>query len=607
MTQSPITYIVEPMQGGHRYFVTMRFRYSGGKLVFAIPTWIPGSYTRRDFSKHISKLSLYSVDGNSFALSMLNLSRWQVHLPAKTQDYELTYEVYARDKSVRGCYLDHERGIFNPCCACLYIEQEIQRVHILEFNLQQKHQHWEVSGAQVVVQKNGPYLFDDYHHLIDTPFILAEHFLVRRFDVAGIEHEIVMSGQAQPFDVARLTEDVRKVCAQAVAMFEGAMPKAVGEYRFLLHLTENDYGGLEHRSSTLLMAPRRTLPALNTPQTRDYVQLLGLFSHEYFHTWNVKDLIPIDYQPYVLSQEQPTEMLWLFEGFTAFFDNWLLLQSGVISMQTYLQLLEKDISAYWQRRGRLQQTLALSSYEAWTKLYNGGEDAVNSSTNYYVHGVLMAFCLDIFLRTHSHDELSLADIMLILWQQFVEDGIGLDEASFRRRVIEWLPEESIDDFQQFLTQVLHTHHALPLHWACTQLGLDLQQMAAHHPHLSLSEGNSQQRSTSDAGFSWRQDGAILKVSQLEARSSAALSGVAVEDEIVAVNGFKASQVMLFDVLKAGAVGAQVRLHVFRDGVLHEFEFELNAPSQTLAHIQIKDDASLKCVQRRARWFNLSAE
>ncbi len=601
MTASRISYQVEPAQGGHQYLITMRFSHRG-QLHLSLPIWIPGSYTRRDFSKHLSMLTLTDENDQLIDLKMKNPSKWVANLPEQLQDYKLSYKVYARDISVRGCYLDHERGIFNPCAACLYIDDKLNSAHELVFSLQYRHKEWAISGADIEV--NGTYLFDDYHHMIDTPFILGRHLIVEQFELGHISHQIVISGHSRAFDMARLTQDIAQICQQAVSLFDGNMPKAVTTYRFLLHLTDNVFGGLEHRSSTMLMAPRKGLPVNEmTGEMSEYVRLLGLFSHEYFHTWNVKDLIPADYQPYHLDQEHPSEMLWFFEGFTAYFDNWLLMRSGVINQQTYLDLLAQDISSYWQRRGRLRQTLAQSSFEAWTKLYNGGEDAVNCSTNYYIHGPLMAMCLDAFLRTHGQESLSLAKVMARLWQQFKLDGLGMNETLFRQQVAQWLLPEQVSAFNDFLTKLLHSCEPLPLDWACRQLGLKLVSASQKIEAAKTYGAGKPVWSTSEPGFRWSRKGQGFKVMQLDSASPAAESGLAVDDEIIAVNHFVATHSLLERALLLGLVGEEVTLHVFRDTYLYHFSFKLQPAIKNTASLTIDDKAALMNSELRRQWLN----
>ncbi|MDO5090703.1 MAG: PDZ domain-containing protein [Cardiobacteriaceae bacterium] len=550
-----ISYRITALPAGHRYGIRQVFAAQAtGECRLYLPVWIPGSYMRRDFARLLYGLKAW-VNGRETPVIFRSPSAWSIEAQAGAE-VALEYEVYARDLSVRGNYLDHQRGFFNPCAACIAVEGGEHGEHRLVM-----HQSLgQIGGAP---ESGGAFVFRDYDHLIDTPLMLGAH-LAGEFSAGGVPHRILISGATAAFDAERLVRDIEAVCHAAIALF-GELPQAVQRYDFLLHLTDSGYGGLEHRASTLLMASRHDLPAPGMEKkSAGYIQLLGLFSHEYFHTWNVKDLKPRDFQPYQLQAEQPTEMLWLFEGFTAYFDDWLLLRAGVISAEEYHALLARNISAYWQRRGKAHQTLAQSSFEAWTKLYNGGENTANASISYYGHGALFAFCLDAWL--HQHGGTSLAAILAALWQKYRADGVGLTESSFTDFVLARLPQAQHDAFRTFMTNGLHSTTPLPLIASGKIFGLTI--------NAAPDNGNR-----SECGFRWQ--GADMAVQQLDPESAAARAGLAVDDRIIAVNHLKASPERLRQWLLTANPETPVTLHIFRDGVLHDITFPLaQAPAHT---------------------------
>lgn len=554
-------YEVIPAAGGHRYGIRQVFTVQApGECRLYLPVWIPGSYMRRDFSRLLYGLTA-TVNGEPVTLRLRSPSSWALDIAQPSARVELRYEVYARDVSVRGNYLDHERGFFNPCAACIAVEGFEGREHTLHVVREGHFLRWKLLGG--ARQGDRGFVFADYDHMIDTPLLLAAQLHEAEFVAGGVVHHLAISGAVAGFDAARLCADVARICEAEIALF-GQLPDAVKRYTFLLHVTDNIYGGLEHRESTLLMVPREYLPqAGKEKKSAGYIQLLGLFSHEYLHTWNVKDLKPLDYQPYRLQAEQPTDMLWLFEGFTAYFDDVLLRRAGVISEDEYLNLLARNISAYWQRRGKAHQTLVQSSLEAWTKLYNGGENTQNASISYYGHGALFAFCLDHWLQAHGN--VSLDTLLVGLWRKYREDGVGLTEASFRDFVLAHLPVEQHDAFREFLQRGLHTTDALPLAFAVEHAGWRMEAL--------VEDGVS-----SECGFRWQ--GADLAVAQLNPDSAAAAAGLGVGDRIIAVNRLQATPERLRQWLLCAAPDDGITLHVFRDGVLYDIGFALAAPVAT---------------------------
>ena len=600
MSASAISYHVSPAPGGHRFSVQQHVPVApGSEAVFYMPIWIPGSYMRRDFARFLSRLAVHDTDGNAIPFSFDNPSRWRLRVPRDCHELRLTYSIYARDISVRGNYLDHERGFLNPCATCIAVEGSEHLPHRLVLALEGHRAGWQIMGAQTGA--DGAYWFDNYDHLIDTPLMFAAELTILPFTAGGVPHDIVISGKTWDYDHERLRRDVQTVCREAVLLFGGlpAMPR----YTFLLHLGDNIYGGLEHCRSTLLMASRNSLPKPDNSNNQRYIQLLGLFSHEYFHTWNVKAMRPREYQHYELQQEQPTEMLWLFEGYTAYFDNLLLVRSGVIDVQTYLNLLAEDIARYRQTPGREHQTLAQSSYEAWTKLYNGGEDTANSSTSYYIQGALAAWSLDAWLRAHSEDGVSLQMLMHRLWHDYHQHGAGLDEERFLRLTADLLPEDLEPALRGFLHRLNHSTEALPLEEVAAYLGLTIHMQAAASPGELRSDAPEHRRHQSSPGIRWKQQGGRYLVSRIDENSPAALAGIAMDDDIIAVNGYRATDDQLERHLHHAAPGNAALLHIFRDNILEAIAFTLRPAPADSCNISRDPDAPSTARTRRRHWLN----
>ena len=600
MSASVVSYHVTPAAGGHRFAVVQRVPVvPNSELAFYLPVWIPGSYMRRDFARYLSRLVVTDADGTPIPHQFDNPSRWRLQVPEGCHELRFHYSIYARDISVRGNYLDHERGFLNPCAACIAIEGYEQLPHRLVLALDGHRAGWQIMGAQTGA--DGAYWFNNYDHLIDTPLMFAAELTVLPFTAGGVPHDIAISGKSWDYDHERLRRDVQTICREAVLLFGGLPP--MPRYTFLLHLGDDLYGGLEHSQSTLLMASRNSLPKPDNSNNQRYIQLLGLFSHEYFHTWNIKAMRPREYRHYDLKQEQPTEMLWLFEGYTAYFDNLLLVRSGVINVRTYFSLLAEDIARYRQTPGRRHQTLAESSYEAWTKLYNGGEDTPNSSTSYYTQGALAAWCLDAWLRAHSDDGVSLQMLMHRLWHDYHQHGEDIDEARFLHIAADLLPEDLEPALHGFLRRLNHSTEELPLEEVATYLGLTIQMRPASNPGELHSDAPDNLRYKSSPGIRWKkQDGRYL-VSRIQENSPAALAGIAMGDEIIAVNSYRVSDDQLVRHLHYAAPGNAALLHIFRDHVLEAIAFTLDPAPADSCNIYSNPKAKKNVRIRRQHWLN----
>ena len=411
----------------HLFAVTLQIDRPAKNQRLSLPVWIPGSYLVREFSQHLQNLS--ARQGNrSVDLKQLDKHRWQVRCEA-SQPLELRYEVYAFDASVRTAFLDATRGFFNATSLCLQVLGQEDQPHALEIEVGTATQGWQVatglSPHRVDADGFGHYHAQNYDELADCPVEMGR-FWSGQFTAAGVEHRFVVSGAGAWMDGARLLEDARRICETQIAFWhgdDGGEKPPFDRYVFMLYASGDGYGGLEHRNSTALICQRSDLPRQRAPgekpaslkATDGYTTLLGLISHEYFHTWNVKRLRPVEFARYDYGTENHTELLWFFEGFTSYYDDLMLRRAGLIDEACYLQLVAKTLNQVRQTPGRLVQTVAQASFDAWVKYYRVGENTPNATVSYYTKGALVALCLDLTLRAEGHS--SLDAVMRELWQR----------------------------------------------------------------------------------------------------------------------------------------------------------------------------------------------
>lgn len=591
---SALIYHLMP-HSAHRLRIRLQIASAGEKLQCYLPIWIPGSYTRRDFSRYLNILKVEN-NGKTVAWQLENPSAWSAQ--GEAGDWLVEYEVYARDYSVRGCYLDDVRAMINPACACLAVRGAEQAEHHLIWQPDESRRDWHSAGA--IPSADNQWQFDDYQTLIDTPLMFARDLLRCEFEAGGIRHEIAVCGHhGQEDDIALklLDNDIADICRNTIAQF-GGLPEDVPFYSFLLFLTENGYGGLEHQRSTLLISSRE---AFSHGNKQSYIQLLNLFSHEYFHTWNVKSLRPKAYaKGYELEHEHISDMLWLFEGFTAYFDSLILLRANTIDKAQYLRLFSQDISRHLQRQGQHYQTLARSSLESWTKLYNGGENAPNISTNYYIHGALAAWCIDAYLHRYSLDRQGLDQRLAEIWQQAAYRAQGIDEADFIRHAQSRLPPERQAEFADFIRRLIHECDYLPLEFAAETFGLRLKYYAP--PQEANAIGNHQLTAVTEAGIRWQEQQGKFYVRLNDPDSPAAKAGIAANDEIIAVCGEQANAANLWRRLMRGSGGETVSIHILRDGLHHEYSWKLRLANYDTAWLSIDEQAENEAADRRRQWW-----
>ena len=424
-------YLVEAADlHAHLYGVTLTIAQPSAHQQVSLPVWIAGSYMVREFSKQV--LNISARQGNrALAVHQLDKCTWDIDC---TDAAPLTvhYRVHAHDDSVRTAWLDAQRGFFNGTSVCLQVQGQHHVPHLLELvSPHTAHPHtanWQVATGLTAVHTDrrgfGIYQAQDYDELVDCPVEMGA-FWSGSFTACGIEHRFVVAGATPAFDGERLLRDSQRICETAIRFWHGNKRAAIPHkrYVFMLNAVANGYGGLEHRNSTALICQRSDLPRLHdgtdktSSQGEGYTTLLGLISHEYFHTWNVKRLRPAEFAHYDYPRENHTELLWFFEGFTSYFDDLLLRRAGLIDDAQYLRLLNKTINQVLQTPGREVQSVAQSSFEAWTKYYRPDANSPNLTVSYYTKGALVALCLDLTLRQHGvrNHRLRLDDVMRALW------------------------------------------------------------------------------------------------------------------------------------------------------------------------------------------------
>ena len=417
-----IRYTVEAANlHAHLFRVTLTIAQPAAQQTVSLPVWIPGSYLVREFAKNLQNLQA-KQGRRSVPIQQRDKCTWNIDCQPD-QPLVLSYEVYAFDNSVRTAWLDSQRGFFNGTSLCLRVHGQEHLPHQLQLQTVKGQSDWQVATglAPVKTDKKGFGLYEaaDYDQLVDCPVELGA-FWSGSFVACSIPHRFVVAGALPSFDGDRLLADTQKICEAEIRFWHGQGAQAGKKaphknYLFMLNAVNDGYGGLEHRNSTALICNRSDLPRQNAPRTGEgYTTLLGLISHEYFHTWNVKQLRPDAFARYDYTQENYTQLLWFFEGFTSYYDDLLLRRAGLIDDATYIKLLGKTIAQVQQTPGRHVQSVAQASFDAWVKYYRQDENTLNATVSYYTKGSLVALCLDLSLRSSGH---TLDSVMRGLWKR----------------------------------------------------------------------------------------------------------------------------------------------------------------------------------------------
>lgn len=499
----------------HRWRVTLTLPAPLARQELALPAWVPGSYTLRHFSRHLGGLRAWQ-GRQERPVEQLDHSRWQVACCGRAA-LRVSWVVHARDPSVRGAWLDAARGFFTGASLLLRAVGHEAQPHRLRLGALPR--GWQVATAMAPA---GPRQWQagDYAELIDHPFLLGPMWR-GRMQVRGVPHELVVQGAWPGFDGERLLADLQRLCEAHVALWHG--PRGVPpfeRYLFQLRAADEGFGGLEHRASCALLAPRRDLPRREGAVSEGYAELLSLCSHEYFHAWNAKRLQPAGLAAPDLQRANPSPLLWWFEGVTSYYDDLLLCRAGLLPAPRWLRQVARHASDLLATPGRHRHSLAQASYDAWTKYYHPDDNTPNATVSYYTKGALVALALDALLRTGPRRGATLDAVLRHLWERHADTGpINADHIAAALRAV------GGRSFEPELAAWVHGTAELPLAELLAPLGVQL----THEPASLAQRLGLRLAESALTG---------VQVRHVLAGSAAQRAGLAAGDELLAVNGWR---------------------------------------------------------------------
>ena len=587
----------------HTFRVTLEISHPDkeGQIV-SLPAWIPGSYMIRDFAKNIITIGA-SSNNKAIKIEKTDKSTWKI--APTTSKLTLSYDVYAWDLSVRSAHFDMTHAFFNGSSLFLMPHDfESENCYLeIEKPLDPKYADWKVttSLANEITSSSGfgTYKAENYDDLIDHPVEIGTQSEFE-FEVESTTHRMAFTGQCR-YDSKRLKSDLTKICQTHCTMF-GELPQ-LEKYIFMTMVTGDGYGGLEHRSSTSLMCSRDDLPLVTEPDepNEKYRNYLGLCSHEYFHTWNIKRIKPANFMPYDLTKETYTQQLWAFEGITSYYDELALVRSKVISIESYLELLGQTITRVLRGKGRFKQSIAESSFEAWTKFYKQDESAPNNIVSYYAKGALLALCLDLTIRKETQNNKSLDDIMRHLWLNYGKKSIGLAEG----QIEQICSEVSGIDLSNFFNNYLYDVEELPLENLLTEMGITYKlrlTLSVDDKGGSPAKDNDSQNTFFGARFAEHPTGA--KITQVFNDESAEIAGLSAGDIIIAVNNIQVNNLTINNIVNSYKEGEELHIHAFRRDELKEFTLILKSAELTTCYLQPDVQANEDKLKNQKYWLFL---
>lgn len=531
-------------------------------LDLKMPVWTPGSYLVREYSRHIQYFSALDQSNNK-QISWLKIAKnhWQINTES-LKEIKVNYRIFANELTVRTNHLDETHGYFNGAALFLYIphyENLPSKVTIIPPN-----NKWKIATSLAPVKdQENTFLAPDLDTLIDSPFEIGIHELYE-FKVLDKSHQLAIWGQGN-VNPKQIIEDTQKIIETEANLYDG-LP--YNNYLFILHLSGNGFGGLEHKNSCSLIYPR-----LGFKNTEKYHRFMQLVAHEFFHLWNVKRIRPQALEKFDYEQENYTTSLWFSEGTTSYYDLLIPLRAGIYDSKIFLQNLSQEITKYLTTPGRKVQPLAESSFDAWIKLYRRDNNSDNSQISYYLKGELVSLLLDLLIRNLHQNKHSLDDVMRLMWQRFGKQEIGFTP----EQLIETIEEIAGTKLTDFFHLCLETTEDLPFNEYLEPFGLKLNPLKDNVPYLGIKVVTENSKE-------------IVKF--VSSDSPAYLAGIDPGDELLAINGIRVNSQILNERLQDFHPGDQIQITVFHDDELKILTVKL-APSQPnryhLVHVKNPSD------------------
>jgi len=542
-----------PRPHTHLLEVELRLRYAAGApatVDLLMPVWTPGSYLVREFERHVQDFAAQGDGGRALAWSKVNKNTWRVEAGG-ARELRARYSVYSNELSVRTNELNDRRAVWNNAALLMYPEGHLaapSALRVVPFG------NWQVAtGLPAAGGERHTFRAENFDVLYDSPF-LASDFRAFEFEVRGVRHRVVFDGPGN-YDPERVRRDVKKVVKAAVEVM-GDVPYR--DYTFLVVLGPTGGGGLEHLNSTLLTWRRFGFTAES-----DWRDFLTLVAHEYFHLWNVKRIRPDALGPFDYTRENYTRLLWVAEGLTSYYETLLLRRAGLITDRQFLDAQARAFQALQNTPGRLEQSLEEASFDAWVKYYRPDENTINSAISYYDKGQIVGLLLDLEIHKRSEGRRSLDDVLRQLYEEFGKRNRNYTPADFQR-----VAEQTAGaGLEEFFRRYVRGREELDYDAALEAAGLRLDTTSAGEPPAPAP-------ARAYLGATLAQEGERLTVRNVPAGTPAYEQGLTAFDQIVAVDGYRATRDFLNARVEEKRPGDTLTLSVFRADELRTLNIKL---------------------------------
>ena len=478
------------------------------KLQFQLSAWRPGRYELADFAQNIINWQAYNEKDEKLSFKKITKDLWEVECK-NCNEIKIIYNFYANQLDAGACYLDEHQLYINPVHCMFYITDRINDEYHLKMNLPKNY-----TIASSMLQVGNVLKVKGYDLLAESPIICSDSLQHDSYSVSGITFNLWFQGKCQP-NWKKLKKDFTAFTKSQINHF-GGFP--VDEYHYFFQITPfRSYHGVEHTKNTVLL-----LGPGNEIMDKRYEDLLGVCSHELYHTWNIKAIRPIEMYPYDYTKENYFRTGFVAEGVTTYMGDLMLYNSGVFNWNEFVKTQNQNLERHLMNYGRFNLSVADSGFDNWLDGYKLG--APNRKTSIYPDAALCMLMVDIEIIKNSNGKSSLHSVMKELYKEFALKSRGYSENDFQNICVKYGGEKVKEIFKN---HIYGTNNYVP----SLETALDLV-------GLQLKEKKNANLSAQYFGFVAIKENERLIIKKVEPDSEADQNEIAVEDEITEINGIK---------------------------------------------------------------------
>jgi predicted metalloprotease with PDZ domain len=591
IARDPIAYTLRfPDAAAHYMDVEMVVPTEGAnELNLFLPTWTPGSYLVREYSRNIISMDA-AASGSALEVTKTSKNRWIVESEG-VASVTINYRLFCREINVRNNWVETDFAVVNGAPTFITIVDDYKRPYLVTVELPSG---WETTASPLPsADTANSYSAPDFGTLVDSPLIAGSP-QVDRFEVDGILHSLVTIGGGGVWDNARAARNVQHL-VEAQRTFWGGLP--YDEPYVFFNLLTGSRGGLEHKQSMLMTGDR-----WYTKNRGGIRSWLSLVSHEFFHAWNGKRLRPVELGPFEYEHENYSPSLWVVEGLTSYYQHILLARAGYHTHEKYLGALSGSIAGTEKTPGRFVQSLSESSFDAWIKAYRKDENSINALFSYYSGGAVAGFLMDAKIQQETDGARSLDDVLRAAFERYSGKS-GYTESEFIALASEIAGKDLTDWFDRLVRQPNQFDYQPALDW----YGLEFEKPKPPESNSLPVADDPEDLTKGWLGAVTSSSEGNLKVTSIPSDTPAAAAGLSVDDEIIAIDRHRVDASGLKRLAGLMGAGATVDLLVSRQGLLTTLQVTLGEEPTETWKLKIKKDSTEEQKARVNKWLGFEPE